>query len=150
MVKSGDYMFIGQYAHNLDSKGRIIIPSKVRSELGERFILTRGIDKCLYIYPLGEWKIMEEKMKKLPLTNKKARQFSRFFLSGAQEIELDKMGRMNIPKHLTEYAELLKECLIVGVSERLEVWNTQKFEEEFDSFADDFESLAEEMMEFDI
>ena len=92
-------MFMGEYHHNVDTKGRLIVPAKFREDLGEMFILTRGLDQCLFGYPLNEWKIIEEKLKGLPMTKKDARAFTRFFFSGATECELDKQGRINIPPH---------------------------------------------------
>ena len=93
-------MFLGEFQHNIDAKGRIIVPAKFREGLGQSFVLTRGLDQCLFAYPLEEWKILEEKLKKLPLTKKDARAFTRFFFSGAVECEIDKQGRINIPSPL--------------------------------------------------
>ena len=101
-------MFMGEFQHNVDSKGRIIVPSKFRDELGASFVLTRGLDKCLFAYPMDEWKLLEERLKKLPLTKKDARAFTRFFFSGAVECEVDKQGRINIPQPLRKYAGLKK------------------------------------------
>lgn len=97
-------MFMGEFQHNIDQKGRIIIPSKFREGLGDRFVITRGLDQCLFAYPMEEWKRLEEKLKKLPLTKKDARAFTRFFFSGAVECEFDKQGRINIPQTLRKYA----------------------------------------------
>ena len=120
-------MFIGEYVHALDNKNRIIIPSKFREGLGERFVLTKGLDGCLYAYPMQEWMILEEKLKKLPLTNKDARAFVRFFFSGANEIEVDKQGRGLIPQNPLEYANLEKEIVSIGVSTRIEIWSKEKW-----------------------
>src|SRR5690606_40671001 len=114
-------MFMGAYQHNIDVKGRMIVPAKCREGLGESFVLTRGLDKCLFAYPMGEWKILEEKLKKLPLTKRDARSFTRFFFSGAVECEVDKQGRINIPQTLRSYSKLEKECVVIGVSNRVEV-----------------------------
>ncbi len=112
-------MFKGEFHHSIDAKGRLIIPAKLREQLGETFVLTRGIDRCLFGYPLKEWQLLEEKLKALPLTKKDARAFMRFFFSGANDCELDKQGRVNIPSTLSEYARLGKECVILGVSNRI-------------------------------
>ncbi len=108
-------MFMGEYDHQLDTKGRMIIPSKFRYDLNERFIITRGLDKCLFGYTLDEWQQIEEKMKTLPMTKKDARKFMRMFFSGAVEVELDKQGRINIPQNLRKYANLTKECTVISV-----------------------------------
>ena len=142
-------MFIGEYAHALDNKNRIIIPSKFREGLGERFVLTKGLDGCLYAYPLPEWMILEEKLKKLPLTSKDARAFVRFFFSGANEIEVDKQGRGLIPQNLLEYASLEKEIVSIGVSTRIEIWGKEKWKAYNDSDID-FDEIAEKMSELNI
>lgn len=142
-------MFIGEYEHALDSKNRIIVPSKFREELGTKFILTKGLDGCLYAYPLNEWKSLEEKLKKLPLTNKNARAFVRFFFSGANEMELDKQGRTLIPQSLLEYAEVKKEIVSIGVSNRVEIWSKEKWEE-YNNSNIDFDDIAEQMSELGI
>src|SRR6476646_1164801 len=102
-------MFMGEYHHNIDNKGRLIVPSKLRDDLGEMCIITRGLDRCLFGYPLKEWSIIEEKLKALPLTKKDARAFTRFFFSGATESEIDKQGRVNLPAPLLQYAKLEKD-----------------------------------------
>ena len=142
-------MFIGEYAHALDNKNRIIIPSKFREGLGERFVLTKGLDGCLYAYPMSEWVILEEKLKKLPLTSKDARAFARFFFSGANEIEVDKQGRGLIPQNLLQYANLEKEIVSIGVSTRIEIWGKEKWEAYNDSDID-FDEIAEKMTELNI
>lgn len=116
-------MFIGEYEHSVDVKGRIIMPSKLRENIGEKFIVTKGLDKCLFAYSKSEWANFEEKLKTLPLTNKNARDFVRFFLSGAVECEIDKQGRFLVPANLRIYANIDKEIVIIGVGTRLEIWN---------------------------
>ncbi|MCM3768025.1 division/cell wall cluster transcriptional repressor MraZ [Neobacillus niacini] len=143
-------MFMGEYHHSIDSKGRIIVPSKFRDDLGEMFIITRGLDQCLFGYPLSEWQLIEEKLKGLPLTKKDARAFTRFFFSGATESELDKQGRINIPAPLLQYAKLEKECVILGVSNRIEIWSKQIWEDYFSQSEDSFAEIAENMIGFDI
>lgn len=143
-------MFMGEYHHNIDSKGRMIIPSKFRDSLGETFVLTRGLDQCLFGYPLTEWKLLEEKLKTLPLTKKDARAFTRFFFSGAIECELDKQGRINIATPLLDYAKLEKECVVIGVSNRIEIWSKDGWEDYFNSSEESFSEIAENMIGFDI
>lgn len=143
-------MFMGEYHHNIDNKGRLIVPSKLRDDLGEMFIITRGLDRCLFGYPLSEWSVIEDKLKALPLTKKDARAFTRFFFSGATESEIDKQGRINIPAPLLDYAQLQKECVILGVSNRIEIWSKQIWEEYFQESEDSFAEIAENMIGFDI
>ncbi|KYH29771.1 MULTISPECIES: division/cell wall cluster transcriptional repressor MraZ [Clostridium] len=142
-------MFIGEYTHSLDSKNRMIIPSKFRENLGDRFVLTKGLDGCLYIYPMDEWKILEQKLKELPLTSKDARAFIRFFFSGANEVTLDKQGRALIPQSLLEYAQINKEIVSIGVMTRIEIWGKEKWEE-YNSSNIDFNEIAEKMSELGI
>ena len=120
-------MFIGEYEHTVDVKGRIIMPSKLRENIGEKFIITKGLDKCLFAYSKSEWANFEEKLKTLPLTNKNARDFVRFFLSGAVECEIDKQGRFLVPANLRTYANIDKEIVIIGVGTRLEIWNKESW-----------------------
>lgn len=143
-------MFMGEYHHSIDVKGRLIVPSKFRDDLGEMFIITRGLDQCLFGYPLSEWGLLEEKLKGLPLTKKDARAFTRFFFSGATESELDKQGRINIPAPLLQYAKLEKECVILGVSNRIEIWSKQIWEDYFVQSEESFAEIAENMIGFDI
>lgn len=143
-------MFIGEYKHSVDTKGRLIIPSKFREGLGENFIVTKGLDGCLFIYPMVEWEMFEKKLKTLPLSNKNARKFVRFFLAGASECEIDKQGRILIATHLRDYAELEKEVILIGVSSRIEIWSKDKWNaynnvDEFDAT-----QLAESMEELGI
>ncbi|HLR22875.1 MAG TPA: division/cell wall cluster transcriptional repressor MraZ [Pseudogracilibacillus sp.] len=143
-------MFMGEYQHNIDTKGRMIVPSKFRESLGEVFVLTRGLDHCLFAYPMDEWKQLEEKLKKLPLTKKDARSFTRFFFSGAVECEVDKQGRINIPSPLRTYSKLDKECVVIGVSNRIEVWAKEIWEDYIQESEDSFADIAENLMDFDI
>lgn len=142
-------MFIGEYQHALDNKNRIIIPSKFREGLGEKFVLTKGLDGCLYVYTSSEWKLLEEKLKTLPLTNKDARAFVRFFFSGANEIDVDKQGRALVPQNLLEYANIEKDIVSIGVSTRIEIWSKAKWEEYNESNIN-FDEIAEKMSELGI
>ena len=143
-------MFIGEYQHTLDSKGRVIIPSRFRESLGDGFVMTKGLDNCLFLYPRSEWSILEEKLKALPLTNRDARAFIRFFFSGAAECTIDKQGRVLIPSNLREHSRLEKDVVVIGVSTRMEIWS----KEEWDSYNNDdnlsYDNIAEKMAELGI
>ena len=118
-------MLMGEYSHSLDTKGRVIMPAKLRQDIGEKFIITKGLDGCLFAFSQAEWFNFEEKLKTLPLSDKNARNFVRFFLSGATECEIDKQGRFLIPNNLREAANLEKDVIIIGVGTRLEIWNKE-------------------------
>jgi len=143
-------MFMGEYHHTIDIKGRMIVPSKFREGLGDSFVITRGLDQCLFVYPMSEWKVIEEKLKALPLTKKDARAFTRFFFSGATECEIDKQGRVNIATPLLQYAKLEKECVVIGVSNRIELWSKSIWENYVAEQEDSFEEIAENMIDFDL
>ena len=138
-------MFMGEYNHTIDAKGRLIIPSRFRELLGEEFVLTKGLDGCLSIYPMDEWEAFEMKLRALPLTNKNARTFSRFFVAGAAMCELDKQGRILVPQTLREFAGLDKDVVLTGNLNRIEIWSKEKWEEA--SEYDDMEEIAEHMSE---
>ena len=121
-------MLLGEYNHSIDTKGRVSVPSKLRLDLGESFIVTKGLDNCLFAYSKTEWETFETKLKSLPLTNTNARNFVRFFFSGATECEIDKQGRINIPQNLREYANISKDVTIVGVGTRVEIWDKEKWD----------------------
>lgn len=141
-------MLMGEYKHNIDVKGRLIMPAKFRNDLGKTFILTRGLDGCLFGYPEKEWAILEEKLKQLPLAKKEARAFTRFFYSAATECELDKQGRINIPQTLREYADLDKMCHVIGVSDRIEIWSETKWNDFSSEAEESFDEIAENMIDF--
>ena len=140
-------MMIGEYHHNIDEKGRLTIPSKFRIELGEKFIITRGMEKCLFVYPMKDWNNMINELNKLSFTKKDYRTFMRMLLSGATECELDKSGRINISSPLINYADIKKECVIIGVNDRLEIWSEDGFENFFNDNIDDFSNIAENLFE---
>ncbi len=143
------FMFMGEYHHTIDEKGRLTIPSKVREDLGVSFILTRGLDGCLFIYPKKEWESVIEKYKELPNT-KEARNFMRFFLSGASVCELDKQGRINISDPLQKYAGLEKDCIIIGVNDRLEIWSKDRFETFVEENEEKFSDMADHLFSVNI
>ena len=143
-------MFMGEFQQKLDTKGRMIIPSKFRESLTEQFVITRGLDKCLFGYTMDEWAKIEEKMKTLPLTKKDARKFMRIFFSGATVVEMDKTGRINIPANLREYATLLKDCVVIGVSSRIEIWAEEEWQSFYTDSEDNFEDIAEDLIDFEL
>ncbi len=133
MVESGKGvidLLIGEFSHSLDAKGRVMMPSKLRFDMGDKFILTTGLDGCLFGFSMSEWEKFEEKLKSLPLTNKNARTFVRFFLAGATECELDKQGRFLIPSKLRDNAKLEKDITIIGAGTRIELWNKEAWEKQ--------------------
>ncbi len=138
-------MFMGEYQHSLDAKGRIIVPAKFRDELGDRFVVTRGLDNCLFVYPRCEWEALEAKLKALPLTKGDARRFVRFLFSGATECEVDKQGRINLPQNLREYAGLDKEVIVIGVSNRVELWSQARWVTYMQEAEDSYEDIAEDI-----
>lgn len=136
-------MLIGEYEHILDAKGRISMPAKLRRDMGEVFIVTKGLDGCLFAFSSEEWKNFETKLKSLPVSDKNARNFVRFFLAGATECELDKQGRFLIPNNLRQSADLEKEAVIIGVGTRLEIWNKEKWTKRDEEISAD--EIAENM-----
>ena len=146
--ESGGNMFIGQYNHTIDDKGRIIIPSKLRNDLGNNFIVTRGLDGCLFIYSNIEWENIINKYKNLPDTKEK-RNFLRVFLSGASICEYDKQGRINIPSSLIDYAKLSRECIIVGVFDRLEIWSKESWDKFIETNSNNLSDTADSLFKSD-
>ena len=149
MVDSGEKwgmpMFMGEYHHTIDEKGRIIIPAKFREMLGEKFIVTRGIENCLFVYPNDEWQKIVTKLESLPFTKRDARQFVRFFLSGATIAEFDKQGRVNLTTPLIDYAKLQKDCVVIGTGSRLEIWSSEDWNSFFESAKDNMSDIAENL-----
>ncbi len=143
-------MLVGEYNHNLDTKGRVSVPAKFRDDLGSTFIVTKGLDNCLFAYSKDEWIKFEEKLKTLPLTNVNARNFTRFFLAGATECEIDKQGRINIPQNLREYAGLTKDVCIIGVATRVEIWDRAKWEDYTSPKNMDLDEIANHMSDLGI
>lgn len=143
----GQNMFIGEHNHTIDIKGRLIVPSKFRDDLGAHFYLTKGIDGCLMAYDEEEWASFEGKLKSLPMTNKDARKMVRFFLAGAADAEVDKQGRILIPQPLRDYAGLEKDIVLAGMGNRVEIWSRDRYEgettyEDMDEIAAQLESLG--------
>lgn len=146
MAKGGTViMFMGEYSHTIDAKGRIIVPAKFRESIGNNFVVTKGLDNCLFVYTSEDWRKFEEKLRTLPLTNKDARKFTRFFLAGAAEMEIDKQGRILIPSVLREFAALEKDVVLVGVGSRIEIWDKASWNESISIYDDDMEEVAENM-----
>lgn len=140
-------MFMGEHHHNIDDKNRLIIPSKFREELGEEFIITRGIENCLFVYAKSEWQKIVTKLESLPFTKRDARNFIRFFLSGATVAEFDKQGRANIAQTLVSYSNLKKECVIIGAGNRLEIWAKDDWDDFFNSAKDNMSDIAENLFD---
>lgn len=150
MVDNGDYMLIGEYRHTLDTKSRVIIPAKFREDLQDHFIITKGLDNCLFIYPQSEWVRIENKLKELPMTNRNARSFIRTFYSGAIDESLDKQGRVVIPQSLRDHAGIDKDVVIIGVSTRVEIWSVENWENYNEDNDLSYEDIAETMQELGI
>jgi MraZ protein len=143
-------MFIGEYQNSIDAKSRIIVPSKFREQLGSRFILTKGLDNCLYIYPMDEWAKFQDKLTALPVANKDARAFVRYFFSSAVECEVDKQGRLTIPQNLREHAKIDKELVTIGVLSKIEIWSKQEWDNYNEGTNLGPDEIAEKMAEFGI
>ena len=141
-------MFMGEYNHTVDPKGRLIIPAKFREQLGDEFVVTKGLDGCLFVYTKEEWHNIEEKFRGISMTSKDARKFSRFFFAGAAALELDKQGRILLPANLREYAGIDKEVVSVGVFSRVEIWSKERYLE--NNNFDDMDEIAEHMAELGI
>lgn len=138
-------MFMGEYNHTIDAKGRLIVPAKFREQLGSEFVVTKGLDGCLFVYSNEEWKHIEDKFREIPLTTKDARKFSRFFFAGAAVCEVDKQGRILLPANLREYAAIEKDVVSVGVLNRVEIWSRDRWLDNGDY--DDMDEIAERMAE---
>ena len=137
-------MFMGEYSHTIDAKGRLIVPSKFRELLGNEFVVTKGLDGCLFVYTNQEWNSIEEKFRNIPLTTKDARKFSRFFFAGAAVCEVDKQGRILLPQVLREFADLQKDIVLVGVLSRIEIWSRERWQDA--NTYDDMDEIAEHMV----
>ncbi len=138
-------MFVGEYSHTIDTKGRLIIPAKFREVLGETFVVTKGLDGCLFVYPDQEWRAFEMKLQTLPLTNRDARQFTRFFLAGAASCVVDKQGRILLPQVLRDFAELEKDVVLVGVASRVEIWSRKRWDECMEAYDGNMDEVADKM-----
>lgn len=143
-------MFTGEFQHSIDDKGRLIMPAKFRDMLGDTFMITKGLDGCLFVYPQAEWHSLENKLKNLPFTNKDARAFARFFFSGACECETDKQGRILLAGNLREYAKINKDVIIIGVGTRLEIWSKETWSGYSNEVEGNYEELAEKLVELDL
>ncbi len=139
-------MFMGEYNHTVDTKGRLIVPSKFREQLGDEFVVTKGMDGCLFVYANDDWNAFEQKLTSLPLINKEARKFARFFLAGAASVEVDKQGRILLPTNLRQFAGLEKDVVLVGVGSRIEIWSLENWENmDADSDMDDIAVTMENL-----
>ena len=140
-------MLMGEYHHTIDDKGRLIIPAKFRDDLGDTFVITRGLENCLFVFSSSEWNKFTKNLNTLPFTRKNARNFSRFLLSGATVTEFDRQGRINITSPLISYADLKKECVIIGVGDRLEIWASEKWDEFYETNKDAMSDIAEDLFD---
>lgn len=140
-------MFMGEYHHNIDEKGRIVIPGKFRGNEMTKIVVTRGFEKCLYLYTSEEWNKVVSKLNKLPFTKKDARTVIRSFFAGASVCEFDKMGRINITSPLVSYAGLTKECVVIGVNDRIEIWDKEEYDTFMNDNSDKIEAIAENLFE---
>ena len=139
-------MFMSEYNHTVDTKGRLIVPSKFREQLGDEFVVTKGMDGCLFVYANDDWSAFEQKLTSLPLINKEARKFARFFLAGAAQVEVDKQGRIVLPANLRQFAGLEKDVVLVGVGSRIEIWSRENWENmDADSDMDDIAATMESL-----
>ncbi|MDE5891354.1 MAG: division/cell wall cluster transcriptional repressor MraZ [Acetatifactor sp.] len=139
-------MFMSEYNHTIDTKGRLIVPSKFRDQLGDEFVVTKGMDGCLFVYANEDWNAFEQKLTSLPLINKEARKFARFFLAGAAQVEVDKQGRILLPSNLRDFAGLEKDVVLVGVGSRIEIWSKENWENmDADSNMDDIAATMESL-----
>lgn len=146
--KGGDGMLVGEFQHNIDAKGRMIMPAKFRDELGEKFVITKGLDKCLFVFSQEEWEKLDQKLSEQSLS--KGRKIQRFFYGGMTECELDKQGRVLVPQTLREYAELFKDAVVVGLAKRAEIWNKDEWEKQNAEFVEDSDDVALQMEELGI
>ncbi len=140
-------MLLGEFHHNLDEKGRLIIPSKFRNELGETYVITKGLDKCLFVYSITEWNKIVSKLNTLQFTKKNVRAFERSFIGSASLNEFDKQGRINITSPLVHYANITKECVIIGVGERLEIWSLEDYNKYMEENEDNLANIAEDIFD---
>jgi len=143
-------VLIGEYQHTIDAKGRLIMPARFREELGETFIVTRGLDRCLFVYPMDEWRTLENKLKSLPMTQANARAFVRFLFSGATECTLDRQGRILLPSHLREHAGITKDVMIIGVSTRVEIWAREQWQAYVEEAEVSYDQIAETLVDLGI
>jgi MraZ protein len=143
-------MFIGEYCHNIDTKKRLAVPAKFRADLGKKAVLTRGLDNCLYLYPLKEWEKLAEKLARLPITRSDSRAFVRLMLAGAMDVSLDRLGRILVPDYLKEYAGLDKKVAIAGLYNRIEIWDEKKWNVYKKETSQAAEAIAEKMNELGI
>jgi len=143
-------MLVGEFHHTLDNKNRLTVPARFREELGERFIITRGIDNCLFVYPLAEWELLEQRLSQLPFTKANARAFTRLLFSGAVEAEMDRQGRVLVPLNLKQYALIDKEVVIIGVSSRAEIWSLENWKQYQQQASDSFVEISEKLIDLEM
>lgn len=140
-------MFLGEYEHSLDEKGRLTIPSRFREELTGRLVVTRGLDHCLFLYPYSEWQVLGDKLRELPMTQREARAFVRLLFSGASEQTLDRQGRLLLPANLREYAGIERDVVILGLGNRVELWSKERWTAYEAEASQSYEELAEKIVD---
>ena len=143
-------MFFGEVKHTIDTKGRLVLPAKFREGIRDGYVMTKGLDQCIFLFPLNEWQRMEEKLKSLPLTHKDARAFVRYFFSGACDGELDKQGRIRIPQNLMDYAELSGKSVVIGVGTRIEIWSEALWDGYNDDDSLSYDQIAQQLADLGI
>jgi len=143
--KGGGEMFLGQHEHSMDEKGRLFLPAKFRERLGSPFVVTKGLDNCLFVYPLLEWEATVQRLQEITTSRGDARAFERLFLSGAAELDCDKQGRINIPEPLRQHSRLEKDAVVIGVGRKIEVWSKQVWQEYSNKSLDNYEQIAEQL-----
>ncbi len=143
-------MFRGEFRHSLDGKGRVIVPSRLREGLGDHFVITRGLEKCIFVYPSAEWIRLEQKLRELTLAKEDPRAFNRLIFSGAMDAEADKQGRILIPQYLREHAGIEKDVIIIGTGERVEIWDEAAWKEYFEKVNPKYEQLAEKLGDYNL
>lgn len=143
-------MYLGEYRYSLDQKGRLVLPAKLRGKKITSFVLTRGLDRCLFLYPLDEWKGLEKKIRELPMAKREARSFLRLLVSGAVESRLDRQGRLLVTKSLAQYARIEKEVVIIGALNRIEIWAKKSWEEYLEKSEKSFEEIAQKLVDLGI
>lgn len=143
------HMFMGEYRHNIDAKGRLTLPSKFREAFGTSVVVNRGFEGCLNVYSVDEWEKVYARIMKMPTNKKESRTFVRLFTSKAQILPFDKLGRINIPNSLIQIGNLIKECVILGVGDHVEIWNAEAWDQYYENEKDNFESISESLEDFE-
>lgn len=143
-------MFIGEYQHNIDEKGRLAMPKKFRPDLSKGAVVTRGLDRCLFVYPMEQWEELAKKLASMPISQSKSRAFARLMLAGAMDVQLDKQGRIVLPEYLREYAGVSKKTVVTGLYDRLEIWDEKSWDKYKSATEEDSNEIAEALSELGV